>query len=144
MTMKRWIAITCIVVFGTCAAFLWHAISRESGISQHAESPLSSEAGVGVDKFMTNVDRYRGVVRVEGVVSATSPTEGTLAIIDSKEFKECEVTTCARLMLPVRWSGEMPRVRDTVQVTGSMQKSGGKLVFVATELRTTGASGKAQ
>jgi len=93
-------------------------------------------AGINVDELMKNPESYTGSIRVEGVVSTISPGQQSLGLIDSREFAECGVTTCALFILPVQWSGSMPSVRDTVQVVGQVQKSNGKFVFVAKTLES--------
>lgn len=98
------------------------------------ESPV-----LGVQEFMKNVDRYRGKVRLEGVVSAVSPSDQALSLIDIQELKDCGVTTCAPLTLPVKWKGPLPAVRDVVQLEGEVRESGGKLFFEAQRLRKKGS-----
>lgn len=100
-----------------------------------ASGSQSESAVLGVQEFMKNVDRYQGKVRVEGVVSAVSPAAQALSLIDVQEFKDCGVTTCAPLTLPVRWQGPWPSVNDVVQLEGELRKSGGKLFFEAKRLQ---------
>ncbi len=95
---------------------------------------LSPQAVSGVDDFMKNVDRYRGKVSLEGVVSAVATGQQAVSLIDAKEFQACGVTTCAQLTLPVQWGGPMPAVGDLVRVTGQAQEVKGKLRFVADKL----------
>ncbi len=89
---------------------------------------------LGVDDFMKNVDRYRGKVSLEGVVSTVAPEQKAVSLIDAKEFQACGVTTCAQLTLPVQWRGPMPAVRDLVRIEGQAQEINGKLMFVADKL----------
>jgi hypothetical protein len=86
---------------------------------------------LGVDDFMKNVERYRGKVSLEGVVSAVVPEQQALSLIDAKEFQACDGTTCAKLTLPVKWRGPMPVLSDLVRVEGQAQEVNGKLIFVA-------------
>ncbi len=94
----------------------------------------ADEAILGVDNFMKNVDRYRGKVSLEGVVSAVAPEQQAISLIDATEFQACGVTTCAQLTLPVQWRGPMPAVRDLVRLEGQAQEVKGKLMFVADKL----------
>jgi hypothetical protein len=92
---------------------------------------------IGVDQFMTNVSKYQGPVLIEGIVSGVYPKHQMVALIDKNEFKACGVTcttTCSRLTLPIRWTGPMPRVKETVRVTGQVQQVKQKLIFVASKL----------
>lgn len=101
---------------------------------QAGEVAASPQKVLGVDDFMKNVDRYRGKVSLEGVVSALAPEQQTISLIDSGEFQDCGVTTCAQLTLPVQWRGPMPAVRALVRVEGQAQEVKGQLMFVADKL----------
>ena len=96
----------CRSVFLNLLVFTMLLFTATQVFPQGREHP---ESILGVDTFMRNVDRHRGVVQVEGVVSAISEKDQTLALIDTREFQECGVTTCASLQLPVRWEGVSPR-----------------------------------
>ena len=99
-----------------------------------SEVAVSTQAVFGIDDFMKNVDRYRGKIRLEGVVSAVSPEQQAISLIDAKEYEACGVTTCAHLTLAVQWRGPMPAVSDMVRVEGQAQEVKGKLMFVADKL----------
>jgi len=101
---------------------------------QAGEVAASPQKVLGVDDFMKNVDRYRGKVSLEGVVSAIAPEQQAISLIDGGEFQACGVTTCAQLTLPVQWRGPMPALRDLVIIEGQAQEVQGKLMFVADRL----------
>ena len=101
---------------------------------QASEVAASSKKVLGVDDFMKNVDRYRGKVSLEGVVSVVAPEQQAISLIDSGELQACGVTTCAQLTLPVQWRGPMPAVRDLVRIEGQTQEVKGKLMFEADKL----------
>ena len=90
---------------------------------------------VGVDELMQNPELYSGVIRVRGVVSGVSEEDQSLALIDPGEYEECDVTTCADLTLPVRWSGEPPELAQKVELVGDVQEVDGQLIFVATDMQ---------
>ena len=115
-------AVAFLLVFNMCR-----------GLSAEEAAP-SRQAVSGVNDFMKNVDRYRGKVSLEGVVSAVVPEQQAVSLIDAKEFQACGVTTCAQLTLPVQWRGPMPAVGALVRVEGQAQKIKGKLMFVADKL----------
>jgi len=94
----------------------------------------SPQRVLGVDDFMKNMDRYRGEVSLEGVVSGLAPEQQAISLIDGGEFQACGVTTCARLTLPVQWRGPLPAVGDLVRIEGQAQEVKGKLMFVADKL----------
>jgi hypothetical protein len=102
---------------------------------QAGEAAASSQAILGFDEFMKNVDRYRGKVSLEGVVSAVTPEQQAISLIDGGEFQACGVTTCAQLTLPVQWRGPLPAVGDQVSIEGQAQEIKGKLIFVADKLK---------
>ncbi len=102
-----------------------------------SNKPVSSTPGsqsnltVNVDDLMKEPDRYAGIVRLEGVVSGIFPGEQKLTLIDTREYLACGEITCASLILPVRWSGIMPKPADTVRITGEIREIDKKLIFVA-------------
>ncbi len=92
-------------------------------------------AALGVDQLIKEVDRYKGPVRVEGVVTAVVPDKKMVAIVDIEQFKKCGILNCPTyLVLPVLWSGAMPSLKDAVIVEGQVKESGGKLIFEANNL----------
>lgn len=101
--MKRFILVV------LCTLIVPMALICDAGLN---EPPLSSAfaagsettGSFGVDQLMNNVDKYGGPISVEGVVSAVSPGDQMLSLIDTQEFKRCAVVTCAKLTLPVRWT----------------------------------------
>lgn len=117
-----------LISFLTVALVL--AFSTGQGL-QVGDAAASSKTVISVNDFMKNVDRYRGQVSLEGVVSAVVPEQQAISLIDTKEFEACGVTTCAQLTLPVQWRGPMPAVSDLVRVEGQAQEVKGKLMLVA-------------
>jgi hypothetical protein len=124
---------TLTVAFVTVMAVAFLLVSPGQGL-RAAEATSSPQTVSGVDDFMKNVDRYRGKVSLEGVVSAVAPEQQAVSLIDAKEFQACGVNTCAQLTLPVQWRGPMPAVGALVRVEGQARKIKGKLMFVANKL----------
>ncbi len=129
--MQKWPK-TFTVAFITALAVAF--LQLFNPVLQAGEAAAKPQAILGVDDFMKNVDRYRGQVILEGVVSAVAPEQQTISLIDRTEFQACNVTTCAQLTLPVQWRGPMPAVRNLVRVEGQAREVKGKLMFVADKL----------
>lgn len=89
---------------------------------------------INVDDLMKNPEQYTGLIKVAGVVSAVYPEQQALTLIDTREFSQCGVVTCATLTLPVHWSGAMPGAQDIVQAVGEIKELNKKLIFVAQAL----------
>ena len=71
-------------------------------------------------------------IDVVGVVSRRDAAKGTFALIDRAECSKCPSTSCAPPSLPVRWTGNLPAVRETVRVKGSVRDTeAGKFLFAA-------------
>ncbi|HEX9746293.1 MAG TPA: hypothetical protein VGB30_12780 [bacterium] len=87
-----------------------------------------------VDEVMESPDDFTDTFLIRGVVSGCDAEKEKLVLIDCTEYEDCDVVTCARYMLPVRWAGEMPQVEDTVILRGSIQETDDGLMFVAEEL----------
>ena len=118
-------------------------IARYIGNAATAAAPSSQPVGattapasIGVEELMRNLKKYSGLVVVEGVVAAAKASDQKIALIDTREYRECNDTACAELVLPVRWSGTMPSVKQTVRATGEVKRQDdGKLVFVASDVQ---------
>ena len=91
-------------------------------------------AVVGVDELMESPNDFDGPVQVEGVVSGVSDIDDKLTLIDLEEYELCKDVTCAALMLPVNWEGEMPDVEDEVVVFGEIRETDEGLIFAALEI----------
>ena len=94
---------------------------------------------IGVDELMKNVDKHRGEIVIEGIVSAAA--QGRVSLIDCGELEKCGVVTCAELTLPVEWSGAAPAVKQRVRLHGKVREAEGKLVFAADKLEAVPAAG---
>jgi hypothetical protein len=123
------------VIAALLVPFIGHGTrSDKLCFAQAFASDSKPDAVFGVEQLMLEVDKYQGSYRVEGVVSTVAPAEQMFSLIDIKEFKECGVTTCSPLTLPVHWSGSMPAIKDAVRVAGEVREVKGKLVLEATGL----------
>ena len=131
----RLIGSVACAVLALVAAGRWYARSQPAAQASTSPAARLTGAPLGVDDLMRNVDQHRGPVSVAGVVSGASTTEQMLVLIDAKEFADCGTTTCATLALPVRWTGAMPQLSQSVQVEGQVQEVAGKLLFVAADVR---------
>lgn len=128
--MKRFIFV-CLLTLIVPIMLICHRGSDEFILPAAFASESGTDGTLGVDQLMKNVDQYHSSVRVEGVVSAVSPAQHLLSLIDKQEFSKCAVVTCAALTLPVRWAGSMPSVKDEVRVEGKIKENKGKLIFEA-------------
>lgn len=138
--MKRWIVLGCCLGGIAVTALAWYTgtLSRAQPTASGPISGPGDGAVLGVEALMRDVDRHRGPVRVKGVVSAVAAQGRTFALIDLREFEACGLANCA-LTLPVRWTGDMPAVRDVVVVNGDVREADGKLVFVASTMEKMNA-----
>ncbi len=70
------------------------------------------------------------LIDVVGVVSRRDAAKGTFALIDRAECSKCPSASCAPPSLPVRWTGTLPGVRESVRVKGSVRDTkAGRFLF---------------
>ena len=116
--MKKTLIIGCLmVVVAPIVVSQIQTNSAPPATPPPAAKSSSTNVVLGVENFMKNVDRYRGNVRVEGVVITVSATNQMLGLIDVREFQTCGLEQCS-LSLPVRWTGTMPAVGQAVHADG--------------------------
>jgi hypothetical protein len=117
-------------VFIILTGLFLHSEAKEKKPSTGESVAVTGPAKVlGVDEYMSNVDRYKGPVNIKGVVSTVSPKHQMLGLIDTGEFESCKVVTCAQLTLPVFWTGKMPHVKETVVVEGEAKQKNKRLAI---------------
>jgi len=132
--VKRIVIASCLIVGATGAGLVWfgRGISGTLAVDKTPSTAPSTQPALGVEELMKHVDGHREIIVVEGVTSAASPSDQQQSLIDRHEFEECGLAGCAAYVLPVRWSGAMPAVKDIVRISGEVKDAGnGKLVFVA-------------
>jgi hypothetical protein len=114
--------------------FLVTAVMPLFALTQAVADP-NPGAVLGVDQFMKEVDRHKGPISIQGVVTAVVPDKRMIAVVDTEQFKQCGLLQCpSYLVLPVMWSGAMPALKDAVTIEGQIKESGGKLVFEANKI----------
>lgn len=114
--------------------FVLSILTGCSGGASKADVNVSSTSALGVDDFIRAGAKVDQSVFVEGVVARVEAPQHRMALIDDAEFEECEVTTCATIYLPIRWTGDMPAPKELISVKGQVATEGGKLIVIAKEI----------
>jgi hypothetical protein len=95
-------------------------------------SPASSGATT-VNDLASDPSAYLGQVAVVGVVAAVKAGQG-FTIVDKREYAACGLSCFNEpdtRKIPVRWDGPLPKLQQTVRITGVLEKSDRGLVFSA-------------
>jgi len=125
--MKKYILIFGVIVFIAGIAII--------GLSNGRSKTIKGDKVLSVNDIQLDPSAYKGTFTITGVVAGVSrQDQNVFAIIDTSEAILCKTTGCARFYLPVRYEGQIPKVWDEVNVTGSFTQSGRFLVFVATKV----------
>jgi hypothetical protein len=75
-------------------------------------------------------------VELIGVVAAVSQGQG-FVLVDRREYADCGLSCLAEpgtKKIPVRWSGDAPKLEQTVRVAGILSKTEKGLSFVAQQI----------
>jgi hypothetical protein len=102
---------------------------QASTAKEEANSPI-----VHVDELAERPSEHAGEIALRGVVARVSQDAGLFSVIDSREFESCGTVTCAEHYLPVKFSGEIPKPKTIVQLTGRTIKTEKGLLFEAERL----------
>ena len=111
------------------------AICGVSGQDQKSEQRPPAGA-VTVNELAEKPGEHLGRVQLVGVVAAVSPGKGFL-LVDRREYADCGLTCLAEPgtnKIPVRWSGDAPKLEQTIRVAGILSQSKEGLSFVAQEI----------
>ena len=105
---------------------------------------LAIAAGVGIAAFLPGKSQalhvndvggdpgaYTGTVTLVGITAGFAEGDNTLfGIMDLKKL-QCKATTCNRVILPVRYAGELPELGDEVVMQGTFVRDGGRYYFAS-------------
>jgi hypothetical protein len=93
----------------------------------------SAGAVLSVNDLAAKATQHLGDVRLVGVVAAVSQGSG-FTLVDKREYADCGISCIAEpgtKKIPVRWSGDAPRLEQTVRVDGTLQQTDKGLSLVA-------------
>jgi hypothetical protein len=96
----------------------------------------TSTGTVNVNDLANKPNEHLGQVQLVGVVAAVSQGEG-FVLVDKREYADCGLSCLAEpatKKVPVRWSGDAPKLEQTVHVAGTLSQSTKGLSLVAQEV----------
>ena len=102
---------------------------------QQSQQPMLAGA-VTVNDLAAKPGEHLGRVQLVGVVAAVSQGKG-FVLVDKREYADCGlacVTEQGTKKIPVRWSGDAPKLEQTIRVAGILSRSEEGLSFVAQEI----------
>jgi hypothetical protein len=91
---------------------------------------------VTVNDLAGKPGEHLGRVQLVGVVAAVSQGKG-FVLVDKREYADCGLSCLAEpgtKKIPVRWSGDAPKLEQTIRVAGILSSSEEGLSFVAQEI----------
>jgi hypothetical protein len=94
------------------------------------------EDAVTVNDLAGKPGKHLGQVELIGVVAAVSKGRG-FVLVDRCEYADCGLSCLAEpgtKKIPVHWSGDAPKLEQTVRVAGILSKTETGLSFVAREI----------
>ena len=94
------------------------------------------EDAMTVNDLAGKPDEHLGQVQLIGVVAAVSQGQG-FVLVDRREYADCGLSCLAEpgtKKIPVRWSGDAPKLEQTVRVAGILSKTEKGLSFVAQQI----------
>lgn len=104
-----------------------------SGEQKEVDSSADLRAALSVNDAVRNLKPDTTARMVTGVVRTVTPEDSLLTLIDVEEYKTCGLSDCC-LYMPVRWHGDMPKMKDIVTVQGTIQATESGMVFSANKL----------
>ena len=102
---------------------------------QQLQQPTLTDA-VTVNDLAGKPDEHLGRAQLVGVVAAVTQGKG-FVLVDKREYADCGLTCLAEPgtnKIPVRWSGDAPKLEQIVRVAGILSRNEKGLSFVAQEI----------
>ena len=97
---------------------------------------LTPDGAVTVNDLASKPGEHLGQVQLIGVVAVVSQGQG-FVLVDQREYADCGLTCLAEpgtKKIPVRWSGDAPKLEQTIRVAGILSQSENGLSLVAQEI----------
>jgi hypothetical protein len=94
------------------------------------------EVTVTVNDLAGKPGEHLGPVRLIGVVAVVSQGQG-FVLVDKREYADCGLsclTEQGTKKIPVQWSGDAPKLEQTVRVAGILSQRENGLSLVAQEI----------
>jgi len=97
---------------------------------------LTPDGAVTVNDLASKPGEHLGQVQLIGVVAVVSQGQG-FVLVDQREYADCGLTCLAEpgtKKIPVRWSGDAPKLEQTVRVAGVLSQTEQGISFVAQDI----------
>lgn len=107
------------------------------GVNGQDQQPQTEAGIVSVDDLVGKPTDHLGQVQLVGVVAAVSAGKG-FVLVDKREYADCGLSCVAEpgtKKIPVRWSGDVPKLEQTVRVEGTLSQTDKGLSLIAQEVR---------
>jgi hypothetical protein len=107
------------------------------GLHGQDEQPQSEGAVLNVNDLAAKPAEHLGQIQLVGVVAAVSQGNG-FVLVDKREYADCGISCISEpgtKKIPVRWSGDAPKLEQMVRVGGTLRQTDKGLSLVAQEIR---------
>lgn len=78
--------------------------------------------GLDVDMVVADPFAYKGEIKVRGGVMSVDPEKKLFQIIDYREYRSCQVISCAAKWITVNFSGKLPGKENVVEIKGVIER----------------------
>jgi hypothetical protein len=106
------------------------------GVSGEDQQSESAGGILTVNDLAAKPTEHLGEVRLVGVVAAVSQGSG-FVLVDKREYADCGISCISEpgtKKIPVRWSGDAPKLEQTVRVDGTLQQTDKGLSLMAKDV----------
>lgn len=107
------------------------------GVNGQDQQPQSEDVVLNVNDLAAKPAEHLGQVQLVGVVAAVSQGIG-FVLVDKREYADCGISCISEpgtKKIPVRWSGDAPKLEQAVRVEGTLRQTDKGLSLVAQEVR---------
>lgn len=119
------------VVVGIMYSFIREKHKPVDNVTAVAARPNESSKVVHVDELAKNPENFKGEIVLRGVVAGVKESEGIFGIVDCREFQVEGIICPDDVILPVRFSGDLPKPKAMVEITGQVIRDKNGLIIEA-------------
>jgi len=106
------------------------------GVQGQDRQSESAGAVLSVNDLAAKANEHLGQVQLVGVVAAVTQGSG-FVLVDKREYADCGISCVSEpgtKKIPVKWSGDAPKVEQTIRVDGTLSQTDKGFSLVAKEI----------
>lgn len=111
------------------------ARNDKAGGTAPQSASASTHKIINVNDLAANPAAFQGNIILRGVVAGINNSQKIFGVIDVNEFKNCGTLLCSHSTLPVKYTGNPPKLKSIVNIIGRLTKNNKGMIIEARSIQ---------